>query len=99
MALFPFSPTSYEHQFYDVMSDFTRLIMNTKYVCYGPMSPHANFLVNRVVRTVILLVKSCRWGDDENELEIVAHEIVADWWAGVRGKKKPSPFLDHRVTS
>ena len=44
-------------------------------------------------------VKSCRWGGDETELEIVAHEIVADWGAGGRGKKKPSPFLDHRVTS
>ena len=38
-------------------------------------------------------------GGDETELEIVAHEIVADWGAGGRGKKKPSPFLDHRVTS
>ena len=24
LALFSFSPTSYEHQFYEVMSDFTR---------------------------------------------------------------------------
>ena len=31
--------------------------MKTKYVCYGPISPHANFLVNRLVGTVILLVK------------------------------------------
>ena len=76
MALFPFSPTSYEHQFYDVMSDFTRLIMNTKYVCYGPMSPHANFLVNRVVRTVILLVKSCRWGTTKTSLKLLLMKLL-----------------------
>ena len=61
-TLFPPSPTSYEHQFYDVMSCFTRFIMNAKYVCHGPISPHANLLVNRLVGTVILLVKRCRWG-------------------------------------
>ena len=59
-AHFPFSPTSYEHQFYDVMSGFTKLIMKTKYVSHGPITPHANFLVDRLVGTVILVVKNCR---------------------------------------
>ena len=36
--------------------------MKTKYVCHDPISPHANFLVNRLVGTVILLVKNCKWG-------------------------------------
>ena len=31
--------------------------MKTKYVCHGPISPHANFFLNRLVGTVILLVK------------------------------------------
>ena len=31
--------------------------MKTKYVCRGPVSLHANFLVNRLVGTVILLRK------------------------------------------
>ena len=30
--------------------------------CHGPISPHASFLVNRLVGTVILLVKNCKWG-------------------------------------
>ena len=36
--------------------------MQAKSVYHGPISPHANFLVNRLVGTVILLVKNCRWG-------------------------------------
>ena len=47
------------------MSGFTRLIIKTKYVCHGPVNPHASFLVNRLVKTVILLVKKCRWGGEE----------------------------------
>ena len=31
-ALFPFHPTSHEHQFYGLTSDFTRLILKIKYV-------------------------------------------------------------------
>ena len=42
---FSFPPTSYEHQFYDVMSSFTRLIMKTKYVCHGPISPQGAILM------------------------------------------------------
>ena len=49
----PPPPTSYAHQFYDVMSGFTSLIMKTKYVCYSPISPHAKLFVNRLVETVI----------------------------------------------
>ena len=43
-------------------SCFKSLIMKTKYVCHGLISPHVNFDVDRVVGTVILLVKNCRWG-------------------------------------
>ena len=39
------------------MSGFTRLNIETKYVCHSPISPHANFHVNRMMGTVILLVK------------------------------------------
>ena len=42
---FPPPPTLNEHQFYDVMSSFPRLIMKTKYVFYGPICPHAIFLL------------------------------------------------------
>ena len=42
--------------------------MKTKYVCHGPISPHANFLVNRLVETVILLVKNCAWGKRKKSL-------------------------------
>ena len=42
----PPSPASYEHQFYDVMSGFTRLIIKTKYVCHGLISPYAKFDIN-----------------------------------------------------
>ena len=74
-ALFPLPPPppmSNEHQFYDVMSGFTSLIMKTKYVCHGSISPHANFLVDRLVATVILLVKNCRWGGGEGKRAIFA---------------------------
>ena len=65
----PQSPlTSYEHQFFDVMSGFTRLIMKTKYVCHGPhVRPHVNFRGNRSVGTVILLAKNCKWGGGEGK--------------------------------
>ena len=36
--------------------------MKTKYVCHGPISPRANFSVNRLVGRAILLVKKYRWG-------------------------------------
>ena len=39
--------------------------MKATYVCHGPISQHANFLVNRFVGTVILLVKICKWGKGE----------------------------------
>ena len=46
-ALFPFPPTSHEHQFYGLTSDFTRLIMKTKYVCHGLISLYVSFHDNR----------------------------------------------------
>ena len=48
----PPPPTSYEHQFYGVMSGFTKLNIETKYVCLGLTSPHVHFHSNRLVRTV-----------------------------------------------
>ena len=39
--------------------------MQTKYVCRGPVSPHANFFVNRFVGTVILLVKIAGGGKEK----------------------------------
>ena len=61
-ALFPFPPTSNEHQFYGLTSDFTRLIMKIKFVCDCLIYSHVNFHDNRTMRTVILFIKNCRWG-------------------------------------
>ena len=41
--------------------------MKTKYVCPGPVSPHANFLVNRLVGTVTLLVKNAGGGRKKSQ--------------------------------
>ena len=41
--------------------------MKTKYVCHGPISPPANCFLNRLVVTIILLVKNCRWGGGEEK--------------------------------
>ena len=87
-ALFPPPPpNSYKHQFYDVMSGFTRLLIKTKYVCCGPVSPHANFLVNRFVGTVILLVKIAGGGKGKRAEVALFGEIVLrkvfdhkHWW-------------------
>ena len=49
--------------------------MKTKYVCRGPVSPHANFLVNRFVGTVILLVKIAG-GGKEKEPNIYAKSLL-----------------------
>ena len=40
---FSFSPTSHDHQFYGVTSNFIRLIMKSKYVWHSLTSPHAKF--------------------------------------------------------
>ena len=84
---FSFSPTSYEHQFYDIMSGFTRLIMYIKYVFHGPISPHANFVVGRLVGIVILLVKNCRWGEREKILSFRG-QIVHFKWVPQEGENR-----------
>ena len=61
-AVFLFPPTSHENQFYSLRSGFTRLTMKTKYVCHGLIYLYDNFYDNRTMRTVILIIKNCRWG-------------------------------------
>ena len=41
--------------------------MKTKYVCHGLMYLHVNFHDNWTIRTVILIIKNCRWGEKEKE--------------------------------
>ena len=54
-------------------SDFTRLVMYTKYVCHGLSDNQTVILIikifhdNRTMRTVILMIKSCRWGEKEKK--------------------------------
>ena len=36
--------------------------MKTKYVCHSLIYSHVNFHDNRTMRTVILIIKNCRWG-------------------------------------
>ena len=47
-ALFPFPPTSHELHFFSVTSGFTRLSMETKYVCRGLISLYVNFQNNPI---------------------------------------------------
>ena len=49
LALFPFPPTSHDHQFYGVTSGFTRLNMKTKCVWQILISPHVNFHNDRTM--------------------------------------------------
>ena len=64
LALFPSPPpTSLKHELYGPTSGFTRLIMKTKYACYGLISLHANFHDNRTTTNM----KICRWGEKEKE--------------------------------
>ena len=56
-ALFPFPPTSLKYEFYGLTSGFTRLIMKTKYVCYGLISLHVKFHDNRTKWTVASSIK------------------------------------------
>ena len=58
----PPPPTSYEHQFYGLTQDFTRLNMKTEYVCHGLICWLVNFNDNRTMQTVILIIKNCRRG-------------------------------------
>ena len=44
-----------------VVGGFTRLIMKTKYVCHGLISPQVNFHNNQMVGTVNFFAKNCRW--------------------------------------
>ena len=39
--------TSHDYQFYGLTSGFTRLRMNTKYVCHSLFKPHSNLDTNR----------------------------------------------------
>ena len=41
--------------------------MKTKYVCHGLIYLHVNFHYNRTMRTVISIIKSCRWGGGEEK--------------------------------
>ena len=56
--------TSHERQFYGLTSGFTRLIMKTKYVFHGLIYFHVNCQDNQTMRTVILIIKNCRWGGE-----------------------------------
>ena len=61
-ALFSFPPTSLKLELYGLTSGFTRLIMKTKYACFGLISLHANFHDNRTKGTATSNIKICRWG-------------------------------------
>ena len=56
--------------------NFTKLNMKTKYVFHGPIRPHASFFVNRLVGTVILLVKNCRWGKEKRAVFALSIVII-----------------------
>ena len=58
----PPHPTSLIHELYGLTSGFTRLIMKTKYACYGLVGMHANFDDNRTKSTETSNMKICRWG-------------------------------------
>ena len=60
--------------------------MKTKYVCHGPISPHANFLVNRLVGTVISLVKNFRWGRGKRAVFALSIVIIGLLSKNERGK-------------
>ena len=64
---FSFTPTSLKLELYGLTSDFTRLIMKTKYVCHGLISLHYNFHDNWTTRTVASNIKNCRWGEKGKE--------------------------------
>ena len=63
----PPAPTSHKHEFFGLTSGFTRLILNTKYVCHGIISRHVNFHDTRTKWTVTSSIKICRWGEKEKE--------------------------------
>ena len=41
--------------------------MKTKYVCHGLISLHVNFHDNRTMQTLILFMKNCRWGGEQEK--------------------------------
>ena len=55
--------------------------MKTKYVCHGVINPHVNFYDNRTMKTVILIIKTCRWGGGggEEEKEPTLSPKLAFW--------------------
>ena len=63
-----FTPTSHKHQFFDLRSGFTRLIMKIKYGCHGLVSLHVNFHDNRTMWTVIWIMKI--WEEKEKKPKI-----------------------------
>ena len=59
----PPPPTSHDLQYISVTCGFTRLSMETKYVCRGLIiSLYVNFHSNRTMWSTNLHVKICRWG-------------------------------------
>ena len=71
-----FPPTSLKHEFYGLTSGFTRLIMKTKYACYGLISLHVSFHDNRTKWTVTSNIKICRWGEKEKEPKFSQHFLA-----------------------
>ena len=54
---------THEHQFYGATSSFTKIIMKTKYVCHGLISPYVSFQFNWIMWTIMIqFVKNCKWG-------------------------------------
>ena len=67
---FFFPPISHERHFNGLTSGFTRLNMKTKYVFHSLIYLHVNFHDNWTMRTVILIIKNCRWGEKVKEPKI-----------------------------
>ena len=42
--------------------------MKTKYVCYVLVSLNVNFIDKRTMRTIILIIKIGRWGEEKEPL-------------------------------
>ena len=70
-VLFLFPSISYELQFFSVTSGFTRLSMETKYVCRGLISPYVNFHSNRIMWSTSLHVENCRWREKKKIRKII----------------------------
>ena len=73
----PPPPTSHKHEFYGLTSDFTRLIMKTKYVCHSLISLYVNFHDNRTKVNRNFKYKNLQVGGKEKEPISLHHEIDA----------------------